>query len=357
MSDVTQAAAGSAAPQALTIAEARERYTASKAGAKQDGNPISEAARTLGGRAREARAQRQAEQARLTQEPPLGEGGDVEDDPAAAFAGETRDETETEASSDDAESDAQNESEDARLRGPQTIDLGDGVKVSLDEVRDGFMLKADHTRKTQNLAAERRQFESERTQRLRELEHLVGALKHQIPRPRSLKDWLAEDPQGGLGKFAEQTERLELLVNATRAGESQRARALLEAEAARDRDLAEGYNAEWSDHGKRQRDYAALSSFALKEGARPEELRGLTRPWMIRVMDKAAKYDALQASKGKVAKMIADKPKVVKPGAKVSHQAAGQSAIQNAHARLKTSGNLADAVALLRTMRAKGRAG
>jgi hypothetical protein len=55
--------------------------------------------------------------------------------------------------------------------------------------------------------------------------------------------------------------------------------------------------------------------------------------------------------------MIADKPRVVKPGAKVSHQAAGQSAIQNAHARLKSSGNLADAVALLRTMRAKGRAG
>jgi hypothetical protein len=287
MSDVTQAAAGSAAPQALTIAEARERYTASKAGARQDGNPISEAARTLGGRAREARAQRQAEQARLTQEPPSEDGGTVEDDPAAAFAGETRDETETPtetgASSDDADPHGLDESEEPRANGPQTIDLGDGVKVSLDEVRDGFMLKADHTRKTQNLAADRRQFESERTQRLHELEHLVGALKHQIPRPRSLKDWLAEDPQGGLGKFAEQTERLELLVNATRAGESQRARALLEAEAARDRDLADSYNAEWSDHNKRQRDYAALSSFALKEGARPEELRGLVRPWMIRV--------------------------------------------------------------------------
>jgi hypothetical protein len=356
MSDVTQAAAGSAAPQALTIAEARERYSASKAGAKQEGNPISEAARTLGGRAREARAQRQAEQARLAQEPQDEEAQRVEDDPAADFTGGTRDETETPtetgAPSDDADARGLDESEPS-----QTIDLGDGVTVSLGEVRDGFMLKADHTRKTQNLAAERRQFESERAQRLHVLENLVGALKHQIPRPRSLKDWLAEDPQGGLGKFAEQTERLELLVNATRASESQRARGLLEAEAARDRDLAESYNAEWSDQGKRQRDYAALSSFALKEGARPEELRGLVRPWMIRVMDKAAKYDALQASKGKVAKMIADKPRVVKPGAKVSHQAAGQSAIQNAHARLKSSGNLADAVALLRTMRAKGRAG
>ncbi len=346
MSDVTQAAAASAAPQALTIAEARERYTASKAG----GNPISEAARTLGGRAREARAQRQAEQARLTQEPPTEELQRVEDDPAANAG--TRDETETDASSDDADTRADGESET-----PQTIDLGDGVKVSLDEVRDGFMLKADHTRKTQNLAAERRQFESERAQRLVELDHLVGALKHQIPRPRSLKDWLAEDPQGGLAKFAEQTERLELLVNAHRAAEGQRTRALLEAEAARDRDLAESYNAEWSDHGKRNKDYAALSAFALQEGARPEELRGLTRPWMIRVMDKAAKYDALQASKGKVAKMIADKPRVVKPGAKVSHQAAGQSAIRHAHDRLKSSGNLADAVALLRTMRSKGRAG
>lgn len=348
MSDVPSAAAGSAAPQALTIAEARERYSAIK------GNPISEAARTLGSRAREARAQRQAEQARLTQEPRDEELQRVEDDPAdnTGTRDETETPTETDASSDDAEPRAQDESEAG-----QTIDLGDGVKVSLDEVRDGFMLKADHTRKTQNLAAERRQFESERAQRLHELDHLTGALKHQIPRPRSLKDWLAGDPQGGLAKFAEQTERLELLVNATRAAEGQRARALLEAEAARDRDLAASYNADWSDHGKRNKDYAALSAFALQEGAKPEELRGLVRPWMIRVMDKAAKYDALQASKGKVAKMIADKPRVVKPGAKVSHQAAGQSAIQNAHARLKSSGNLADAVALLRTMRTKGRAG
>ena len=76
-----------------------------------------------------------------------------------------------------------------------------------------------------------------------------------------------------------------------------------------------------------------------------------------RVMDKAAKYDALQAGKDKVARMIAGKPKVVRPGAKQTSQAQGQAAVRSAHAKLKSSGNLADAVALLRTLRGKGRAG
>lgn len=75
------------------------------------------------------------------------------------------------------------------------------------------------------------------------------------------------------------------------------------------------------------------------------------------MVDKAAKYDALQKGSGKVARMIADKPRVVRPGAKHSNQAQGQAAVRNAHAKLKSSGNLADAVALIRTIRARGGAG
>lgn len=300
--------------EAISMAEARERYAKAK---------------------EESGAARTEDQQRAADDPPRIEGvtrGDVE---AGAPLG-----------------DAGTEADDESAQ--RTIDLGDGMRVSLKEVRDGFMLKADHTRKTQALAAERRQHEAERIHRLRELDQLIGTLVNQAPRPKSLKQHLAEDPAYGLARFAEQTENLGRLAHAARAAESHKARAVAEAEAARDQELAETYEPSWAHAPTRQKAYAALSAYALSEGAHPDEVRGLVRPWMIRMVDKAAKYDALQKGSGKVARMIADKPRVVRPGAKHSTQALGQAAVRNAHAKLKSSGSLADAVALIRTIRARG---
>lgn len=299
---------------AISMAEARERYAKAKdeSGAARTGDQTSQ---------------------RAADDPPRIEGvtrGDVESD---------------------ALPDVEDES------AMRTIDLGDGMKVSLKEVRDGFMLKADHTRKTQALAAERRQHEAERIQRLRDLDQLIGALVSQAPRPKTLKQHLAEDPAYGLARFAEQTENLGRLAHVARAAEGHKTHALAEAEAARDRDLAETYDPSWADRSTRERAYAALSAYAVGEGANPAELRELVRPWMIRTLDKAAKYDALHKGSGRVARMIADKPKVVRPGAKHSNQAHSQAAVRNAHAKLKSSGSLADAVALIRTIRARSGAG
>ena len=303
--------------EAISMAEARERYAKVK--------DESDAART-------------EDTQRAADDPPMIEGV-------------TRGDVETGVPSGDAGAEADDESAN------RTIDLGDGMKVSLKEVRDGFMLKADHTRKTQALAAERRQHEAERIQRLRDLDQLLGALVSQAPRPKTLKQHLAEDPAYGMARFAEQTENLGRLAHAARAAAHHKVRVVAEAEAARDRDLAESYDPSWADQATRHKAYAALSAYAVGEGADPAELRGMVRPWMIRTLDKAAKYDALQKASGKVARTIADKPRVVRPGAKHSQQSYSQAAVRNAHAKLKSSGNLADAVALIRTIRARGGAG
>lgn len=304
--------------KAISMAEARERYAKTKeeSGAARTEDPVPQPAA----------------------DDPQGTRGEDETGAPPGLSG-------------DAGTEADDES---ALR---TIDLGDGMKVSLKEVRDGFMLKADHTRKTQALAAERRQHEAERIQRLRDLDQLLGALVSQAPRPKTLKQHLAEDPAYGLARFAEQTENLGRLAQAAQAAHGHKARALFDAEIARDRELAESYDPSWADKATRDKAYAALSAYALSDGAHPDEVRGMLRPWMVRMVDKAAKYDALQKGSGKVARMIADKPKVTRPGARHSQQAYGQAAVRNAHAKLKSSGNLADAVALIRTIRARGGAG
>ncbi len=328
-------------------------------------NPISDAARTLGQRAQAARQERQAEAARQAEESAEtteseAEGGDVEDEPEAGSDAEaegTQDELTT--ANGESSTETETDANTVELAEGQTIDLGEGVRVTRDEIRDGFMMKADHTRKTQALAAERKQLEADRTQRLSELDKVIAAGKQVLPQAKDLDVFVEElGAEEGLKAYSRQQKMFGELSKAWNAAENEKQRIHLDSEAARDKDLAENYNKAWADPVKRDKAYTELSAYALKDGATPEELRGMTKPWMLKALDKAAKYDALQANKGKVTTMVANKPKVVKPGARLSNQAAGQTSIQNAQAKLKSSGNIADAVQLLRAMRGgKGRSG
>lgn len=343
MTEQAQADAEQAAPQPLSLADAKARYSASKAAAKP--NDVSEAARKLGQHAAQARQARQAQASEQTQEgdEESPEQQVVDDSPE----GGTQDDSANAEQPNAADTDTEGEPEEA-----QTIDLGDGVKVTLDEVRDGFMLKADHTRKTQKLADERKEFEGARTQRLTELDNTLGLIKQVMPQPKTLKQFLAEDPAGGLEAFANQTEMFDKLAHVFRSADAAKAKAKADAEVERDKNLAENYNTEWSDQTKRDKAYGELTSHALQLGASVDELRGMTVPaWVLKALDGNRKYEAIQAGKGKVTKLIADKPKVVKPGVKVSSQSAAQTQSQNALARLKSSGNPKDAVAYLRALR------
>lgn len=348
MTEQTPAPAAPADRQPISLADAKARYSASKATAQAEAKPTdtSEAARILGKRAAEARAQ-----ARQAPPPAQAQEGD-EESPAQQVvddspSGETQDDSANAEQPTEANTEAAGESEEA-----QTIDLGDGVKVTLDEVRDGFMLKADHTRKTQKLAEERKEFESARTQRLTELDNNLTLLKQVIPQPKSLKQFLEADPVNGMMAFAEQNEAFEKLAGVFRQAESAKAKARVDLEAQRDKELAEAYNPEWSDPTKREKAYSELTAHALQLGASMDDLRNNAVPsWVLKALDGDRKYQAIQAEKGKVTKLVADKPKVTKPGIRVNAQAAGQATVQKGLAKLKSSGSLQDAVALMRSIR------
>lgn len=336
MSEQTQSAAP-AQPTTLTIAQAAQRYAESKA---QAANPVSDAARTLGQRAAQARQERTTEAAAQSQEPDEGEQ-QSENDPEGTLG--TTDDT---ASPNDSEADAQGEP------APQTIDLGDGVTVTLDEVREGFMLKADHTRKTQEISERQKALDARESQKLAQLDDVVQRLRQQVGQPKEI-DVLVEEfgAELGLKKFAAQSRQIRDIQHAESLKQETEARALVHSLVQRDKQLAETYNKAWSDPAKRDADYTKLTAWALNEGYSPEEVRALTQPHYVRTIDKAAKYDALMAAKSKVTAATTGKPSVVRPGAKVSAQSSQHNSIAQAQQRLKTSGSIADAVALLRARR------
>lgn len=313
------------------------------------GNPFSDAGRKLNDAKKAKAAQPSDDQGQSqVQESSDEDASTVEDD--SQEAGQTRDEIETADDESPGEAESTEGQDDAA---EQPIDLGDGVKVTKDEIRDSFMLKADHTKKTQALAEYRKSIETGRTQEVRRLEAITAALQKAFPVQTLSALQTAHGPELAIQLFEQQGHMQDLIRHAAQSADESRANTRREAEASRDAELAELYNKDWSDPHKRGKAYTDLTAYAVGLGATAEDLGSIPKSWFIQVLDKASKYDASQKAAAAVKRTIADKPKITKPGARVSQQSAHQRGISDAHAKLKSSGNLADAVALMRAIRSK----
>lgn len=343
MSEQIQAAAP-VQPATLTVAQAAAQWGAAKAAGRtvddgaQKGNSISDAARTLGQQSAQARQARQAEAAaaqETAQQP--------EENAISAPEGETT----------DPELAPGEQQPEAELTSSETIDIGEGVTLTKAEIRENILRRADYTKKTEEVARERKALETERSQRLSQLDSIIGALQQKIGQPKTLKQWLSDDPIGGLERFADQQEQMAEVNHAHQAKTQAEQHAYSQALDLRDKQLAESYNTAWSDPAKRDADYTAMTAYALKEGASPNEVKMMTSPWMLKVLHKAMLQEGAAAGAENVTKLIAGKPQVVRPGAKVSAQAGRQSAITQATARLQKTGSLADAAAILGLRRAQ----
>ena len=103
---------------------------------------------------------------------------------------------------------------------------------------------------------------------------------------------------------------------------------------------------EWNEPEKRNELAKELSSYALSQGFKQEELKELIDHRSLIVLMKAQKYDALQKSDVK-AKKIKNKPKVVRSGKGTNKKADNDRSKRIASMnRLKESGHVNDSVSL-----------
>ena len=103
---------------------------------------------------------------------------------------------------------------------------------------------------------------------------------------------------------------------------------------------------EWGDPDK-QKDLAAnLQSYAKEQGFTAEELNSLVDHRSVLVLLKAQKYDQLQKSDVR-SKKLKNKPKVIRAGQGRSSSANAKSKRTAQMKRLKGTGHLDDASALL----------
>ena len=262
------------------------------------------------------------------------------------------------------ESEVVDESEEATEEEPTPtyrVKVGkEEVEIPLDELLKGYSRTADYTRKTQEIADQRKAVEAEKA-KIEEASKLrdtyaqrLGIIEQMLKQQDSGEDLASlkeTDPIGYAVKVAEQAER-EKQLSAVRAeqqriaqqqqGEQQeRLKTYLAQEAQK---LAEAIP-EMNDPAKGQAIRTDIRNFAQKLGYSEQELSQVYDSRAVTALYKAMQYDKLMSGKGDATKKVQQAPKMLKPGTSTPEARQSQE-VKQLRGRLKKSGKAKDAASL-----------
>ena len=235
---------------------------------------------------------------------------------------------------------------------------GKELEVDKEELIRGYQREADYTRKTQKLAEERRQVDSELKQVREEREQyaqVLSQLKQKVQEFEPAEpDWdklEAEDPveyarqwthfqrrQQQKAAIAQEEARL----NSLRQIEQEKhIKELLTAE----RDKLLERLPEWKDPKKAKEERNAVLEYGKQIGFSDQELDQVTDSRAVVALYKAWKYDQLMSKRPELQAKIKKAPKLLQPGSTGS-VSSKTSELKNAKQRLAQSGSVKDAAAL-----------
>ena len=237
---------------------------------------------------------------------------------------------------------------------------GEEKEVTLDELKKSYQLGSDYTKKTQEVAEQRKVIEQEakaiiearkvRDDYAQKLQAVEQFLTGTNDSPEDLAAMKENDPIGYAVKVAEMTEKKEQLQQV----QSERERLAQEQNAVR-ADEMQKFVAneaqkltqslpEFSDKAKGEQIKNEIRNYGKKVGFTDEELSQVYDSRHVLVLHKAAQWDKLQSSKSGVKKKVAKAPKSLKGGAKVKQTVTDKQKKQQR--RLLQTGDARDAAAL-----------
>ena len=237
---------------------------------------------------------------------------------------------------------------------------GEEKEVTLDELKKSYQLGSDYTKKTQEVAEQRKVIEQEAkaiiearkvrddySQKLQAVEQFLTGTNDS---PEDLAAMKENDPVGYAVKVAEMTEKKEQLQTVqaeqqriAQQQNSDRSAQMQQFVAGEVQKLAQSLP-EFSDKAKGEQIRNEIRNYGKKVGFTDEELSQVYDSRHVLVLHKAAQYDKLMAGKAGVKKKVAKAPKMVKGGAKVKQNVTDIQKKQMK--RLKQSGSARDAAAI-----------
>ena len=232
----------------------------------------------------------------------------------------------------------------------------DGEQITLDEVGKSYMRQSSYTKKMQELAEQRKQFDATQQQDAASLnaerEHLkkvLASLNHQEEQPINWVELAENDPLEYTRKRAmhdaKQAERSVAQAEQQRLSQ-------LEAQQrhARNTAFVEQQKQKVVEHlpelaGEKGAQYRAnIITYMQNSGYTNEELANLYDARAVIAFDKARKYDELTGKGTLKAKTVNNKPKVIRPGVQASSKGKATQHRKQAMQTARKSGSISDAV-------------
>ena len=237
---------------------------------------------------------------------------------------------------------------------------GEEKQVTLDELMQGYQLGADDTKKTQEVAEQRKAVEAEQqaiieakqvrdtyAQRLQAIEQFLTGNQDS---PEDLAAMKENDPIGYAVKVAELTEKKEQLaqVRAEQQRLAQQQQAEQQQEMAKfvqqEAQKLSQVLPEFSDPTKGEQIRNEIRNYGKSIGFTDQELSQVYDSRHVLTLHKAMMYDKLQKSKPAVTKKVSQAPKMVKSGTKVKE--GNRDLRKQQMNKLKQTGKARDAAAL-----------
>ena len=285
---------------------------------------------------------------------------------------EVTEEVEAEAEEDEAESEGEEteevEADDEPEPDPEPAKYtlrvdGEEVEVTLDELRAGYSRQADYTRKTQEIAQQRKAIEAElkaareaREAYAKRVEEVAALLpQEQEPTPEQWQRLYETDPvewvrQRELAR--EKKEKRASLVQEQQQLMQQRqqeqAKQFQELVAENQRKLIEAMP-EWTDPETAKREREGLRSTLREYGFGDEEIGQIYDHRAVLVARDAWKYRQMMSKKSSIAP-AKPKTKTASPGAASTPAEQAQSSTKKLRERLQQTGKVADAAKLFESM-------
>ena len=296
-----------------------------------------------------------------------------ETEATAEAANDASDEVEQASSEDDSasegeveeaetEEEAQDEQEEDNSLYTVTID-GKEQKVTLQEALAGYQRQSDYTRKTQEVAersksiqAQEQQIAAMREQYEVSINQLAQEMQRYLPQEPDWEKLHQEDPINfpiiekqwrdyKANLAAVQQEQMRLRQESSKKELEQRQRIIEEGTQYIFEKMPE-----WKDQAKWTEARGKLREYGQKVGYSEEELNAATDPRAILVLEKARRWDALQANRPQPQKAAAPKP--MRPGTPASSPRK-QTDVMKVKQRLKSSGRVEDAAAIFMMLDSK----
>jgi len=264
---------------------------------------------------------------------------------------------------DDVEEELAEEVEEEELEAPQRFTVkaaGEEKEVTLDELLQGYQLGADYTKKTQELADQRKAVEAEAKliQESRQVRDAYAQRLHAVEQfllstnetPESLADMKENDPIGYAVKVAELTEKKEQLAQI----QAEQRRIAQQQQAERQHEMSSYVQQEaqklsqilpeFSDKAKGEQFRNEIRNYGKSVGFTEDELSNVYDHRHVLMLHKAMMYDKLQKSKPQINKKVAEAPKMVKAGTQIKQ--GSRDIIKQQMNKLKQTGKASDAAAL-----------